>query len=469
MIPKSTQHNKQQAEPESDDSFEWHDKWLARRLPKDDEASMRGAERALIAWMELPESRKSSLDDPAAQALHDAAFNLLSSSQAKADLTQFGARAALEFDDAHALRGFFALGARFDPAAAVQSDHSAYAKSWEGSVLHECASKRRWATLKELAQSPVGRADIALCEALFNEPKRSPLRDLDPQLLFDANKKRLSKLGIDVDQSPEDLDDLSAATELLFALMNGQSEQSESLGMSIAVSDLLQGNPLFRSLRLVSEDARGSRSERACLPDPLALEAIGALEAAGLWNPRSLPYREALAALCGHETPTACAWAVRHGVSPADVGAESQARFMEKAARHGLSDGSSFADFCRPWSDAPGFADRLAEQLASQCARAHRRAIAEIDDKKRGLSVAPHHDIHQLLRSTASLAKALGSPGRGFSDASPGAIASAATILDGIAIEALERQPSLTWAKEAQSAASAFGALRLRSQASPRL
>lgn len=475
--PKKKNARSPRAKPIADAGLGWHDEWLARQLPKEDEASMPGAQGALLAWMELPAARKRAAHDTAAHALHDAAFGLLSSSQAQAELAQFGLGLALEFDDPHALRGFCALGARVHPTSLERAESPDYAECWEASLLHQCASKRRWATLAELAGSPTGLADIALCEALFNDPQPNPLRSLDARLLDSAAKQRsaaqqlLAPLGPEADDRPGDdsLDLIDFGSDLLRSLINGHVQQSEILDMSIAVSTLLRGSPLFRALSLVAEHSRSVHGARSASPDPRAAEALDALESAGLWRPASPAHREALSHLCLHDTPAVCSWAARHGVSPSDVSAHSQERLMNEAAIHGLADGSSFSDFCKPWSQAPGFADRMAAFLSRQCSRSHRDALAESVLKTPCPSSPLRGDCHRAVRAMDSFAKSLASADPGFAQPSPESLAAASALLDAMEIEAFDRHPPLKWAAETRAAAASLAALLLPSKPALRL
>jgi hypothetical protein len=463
--------NKKNSSPAPDEDLDELDgieaAWLSKRLPEQDEKSMESAEDALRAWIQLPSTRKSNPNDEPAHALHDVAFGLLASQRAKKELADFGARVAIDFDDPLSLRGFLALGATFEPAHASDSAYSAYAKSWESSVLHHCASKRRWECLLALLDTPQAQADIALCESLFQPPQKSPLRDLDPQLLIDADRKRLTEAGIDTDAHPELIEDAKSATALLFALIGGQADESERLGLSIAVSELLQGNPFFLALRLACDDGRSAMGMNPKVVNPRTLEAVDALAQSGLWKPALEAHLDTLVGMCKPENPTVCSWALSHGISPAHASKESQESLMRLVASHGLDGNSAFSAFCSDWAQQPGFADRMLEHMAQQCAWLSRRALADSADPKNHSPKA--HECQWLLRDMSRLALALGAPHRGYDQASPTQIATSCAILDEATLQVLEHQPPLPWAKELKAASHALSALRLPTTPSARL
>lgn len=429
--------------------------------PPIDFESMDSARDALTAWLDLPQSRRLNSIDAGAGALFDAAFGLLESSQAKDSLSYFGAWASIDRDDDVALSLFLSLGARFKPALESHEEHSNYSTTWKSSILHHCAAKRRWRCLTYLSGLPLADQDQALAEALLREPEPNALREVNSELLMKVELERASKSGIDIND--DIMKAISASHDFIVALLNNHASNSEDLSLSIAVSELLQGNPFYQALRLVSDDESHHFNGHRCAA-PESPKALDALIARGLFNPASPSHREALLSLCESSHPTACRIAFQAGLSPASGSARTEIGFFTQIAQaKSLAKTSpAFQDLCREWTAASDFGQRAFMALSRNAEHEH-AALTQGREKDSWKAV---HAWHLL----ANMANGFADPSSGFGTPSITELSERLSSLDHILLAsdpATDRDLKLR--KALLECAQALSRLTLPSSPTPRL
>lgn len=403
-------------------------------MSRAEEESLVGAMAAVDAWLALPEQRRES-KHPASEILLSAAFGLLDTEKGCELLTQHGAKRALAVDDAYSLARFMGMGAKFRPATLADSPHGVYADSWERSLLHHCAQKRLWRCAAYVATLPLARQDMAICEPALREPQPCALREFTPEKFMEIEAQRIMASSTDPKKTKKALEAIKPANDLIFMLLTAHSRDSEHLSMSIAVSEILRGNPLFVAMRLVCDSERGEPGSGPGRKDEEGRAGVQALADLGLFKIESPAHRAALLGLCAPTHDCACEMAQALGLTPEMGSEDSQDELLAKvAAAGGLAGAPAFVDFLGSWGKSQDFPPKVWARAVRELERTL-GALARIEERGGARSGSERWHVELATRTVSGLVEAAGNPRSGLAFDATEAMAALRERLDAALLE----------------------------------
>lgn len=314
---------------------------------------------ALQAWLELPLHRRKGSGTEAADVLLEAAFGLLSAPSDREELAYYGLEKSMRFDDAEAMAVFGARGARVKPVEPLEADsNDGYFNTWEQSLGHFCAGRGSLNCLRYLLDTGSLGRDAAVAAPLLKEPSGSVLRGIDKKDLERADRAALTRAGGDPDE-PLGRAAMESMRDLVWGLLSASAQQSEDIGLSIAIAELSRSNPLFMILR--KEQSEGAFYEQAKQGSEAFTALCQDLGSAGLFDPSKASHRAALLSLCSKGSEPACALGAKAGLGPSCAGPRAESEFLRSIARSGKFPpwAGVAIEFMRSWSQEPGFSDKL--------------------------------------------------------------------------------------------------------------
>ena len=288
---------------------------------------------------------------------------------------------------------------------------------------------------------------MELCESVLRQPEPCVLREYTSEKLMEMDAQRVIKNGGDAKTVRLALKAARPANDLMAALFEAHSSQSDSLSMSIAVSSVLRGNPFFVALSCLCDTERFGKTNIGRQVDPHARSCVQAMVDLGLFKLDSSVHREALLSLCSPLHTFASQTAAALGLTPDMGSTHAQNTLLDLVAELGhLSGADPFVQFLGSWAQRSEFLPELwsrAGHVLELAVSKMARAKSDPDPKT--------WVVERATKALSGLIDAAQAPQTGLSFDATCAMRSLRETLDGILLEhadALVGKPSFEKIRE---------------------